>query len=217
MKMKKENAWKERRLKETARKTKIWAEGILDKIVNQAWEKIKANTEEKKKNRLEIAGWKSLTAKVKNWKVTEKYTLPDKKRRKDWQHIDSPSKKPREGKGEEDTTLKLPENVRLREGHSPPAAPTGLETKTDTGGPKKPQVIKKLQVRTRKWVKKKNGLFGWVSCVQAEKGRLQASKASPRTLHSGGVENSENTFKNIDDGNGRSTEDCLKNMALCEK
>ena len=115
--------------------------------------------------------------------------------------------------------MNLPENVRLREGHSPPAAPTGLQTKTDTGGPKKPQVIKKLQVRTRKWVQKKNGLFGWISCGQAEKGNSQAPKASPRTLHSGGggMENSENTFNNIDGGNGGSAEVCLKNMALCEK
>ena len=69
MKRKKENAWKERRLKERARQAKIWAEGTLDEIVNQAWEKMKDNTEGKKKNRLEIAGWRSLTAKVKNWKV----------------------------------------------------------------------------------------------------------------------------------------------------
>ena len=33
------------------------------------------------------------------------------------------------------------------------------------GPPKKPQQPKKLQVKTRKWVKKKNGLFGWITSV----------------------------------------------------
>ena len=49
MKRKKENAWKERRLKERARQAKIWAEGTLDEIVNQAWEKVKDNTEDRKR------------------------------------------------------------------------------------------------------------------------------------------------------------------------
>ena len=57
-----------------------------------------------KANRLEIAGWKSLTAKVKNWKVAEEYIQSDNKRKKDWQHTDSPSKKSTEGKGGGGTT-----------------------------------------------------------------------------------------------------------------
>ena len=38
MKNRKEIAWKDRRLKETARKTKIWAEGPLDEIIFKSLE-----------------------------------------------------------------------------------------------------------------------------------------------------------------------------------
>ena len=40
-----------------------------------------------------------------------------------------------------------------------------FEEKQKGGPPKKPQQPKKLQVKTRKWVKKKNGLFGWITSV----------------------------------------------------
>ena len=61
-----------------------------------------------------------------------------------------------------------------------------IEAKTDPGGPKKPQKNKKLQVKSKKWVRKRNGLFGWVSCIQAEKGgaQAQATQASPGPLYS---------------------------------
>ena len=42
-----------------------------------------------------------------------------------------------------------------------------FENSKDVGGPQKaPQSCKVPTVRTKKWVRKKNGLFGWVSCVQ---------------------------------------------------
>ena len=47
---------------------------------------------------------------------------------------------------------------------------TNLNLKTEGGAPKKaPQNIKKRpQVKTRKWVRKKNGLFGWVTSVASK-------------------------------------------------
>ena len=209
MKNRKENAWKERRQKESARQAKIWAEGTLDQIFDQAWEELKTNSEERKKERLDIAGWKSLTAKVKNWKVTENHIKSDQKRRKDWQHTDSPSKKSRGGKGGGGTTAPTSPLHQC-------TLPT-IETKTDTGGPRKPQDKKKLQVRSKKWVQRKNGLFGWVSCVQAEKGGMQASKVTPRIFHSGGVANSKNISNNEDGGTGGSAFKGLKNMAGVKK
>ena len=141
--------------------------------------------------------------------MTEKQIQSDNKRRKDWQHTDSPSKKSRGGKGGGGTTAPTSPLHQC-------TLPT-VETKPDTGGPRKPQVKKKLQVRTKKWVQRKNGLFGWVSCVQAEKGGMQASKVTPRTFHSGGVANSTNISNNEDGGNGGSAFKGLKNMAGVRK
>ena len=39
------------------------------------------------------------------------------------------------------------------------------------GSPKGPTNIKVPKVRTKKWIHKKNGLFGWVSCVVPSQGR----------------------------------------------
>ena len=35
--------------------------------------------------------------------------------------------------------------------------------------------LKKLQVKTRNWVRKKNGLFGWVTSISKESGKSQES------------------------------------------
>ena len=155
---------------------------MVEEIVTTSWEILESNAQEKKEKRLETAGWKSLTARVSNWKIEDDCKdkhQSDKKRMKEWQHTDSPSKKARGGKGVRQGSMTTSPDL--------PAEKKGpvkaIEAKTDSGGPKKPQNNKKLQVKSKKWVRKRNGLFGWVSCIQAEKGGTQAS---PGTLYSRG-------------------------------
>ena len=79
---------------------------------------------------------------------------------------------------------------------------TNLNTKTEGGAPKKaPQNIKKRpQVKTRKWVRKKNGLFGWVTSV--------ASQGSGKDPHNcGGV--GQNKSENTEQGKGGKTRNQL--------
>ena len=58
-----------------------------------------------------------------------------------------------------------------------------FEEKQGVGPPKKPLNQKKPQVKMRKWVKKKNGLFGWITCV----GGPGKSEVPPK-LGGGGTE-----------------------------
>ena len=145
--------------------------------------------QEKKQKRLETAGWKSLTARVSNWKLEDDSKdkhQSDKKRRKGWEHTDSPSKKARGGKGVRQGSTTTSPDLPAEKNGPVELRIKAIEAKTNSGGPKKPQINKKLQVKSRKWVRKRNGLFGWISCIQAEKGGTQATQASPGTLYSRG-------------------------------
>ena len=112
---------------------------MVEEIVTTSWEILESNEQEKKEKRLETAGWKSLTARVSNWKIEDDCKdkhQSDKKRMKEWQHTDSPSKKARGGKGVRQGSMTTSPDL--------PAEKKGpvkaIEAKTDSGGPKKSKV-----------------------------------------------------------------------------
>ena len=77
---------------------------------------------------------------------------------------------------------------------------TNVNSETEGGPPKKaPQNIKNIkkrpQVKTRKWVRKKNGLFGWVTSV--------ASQGSGKEPHNFGGVGDTNKSENTEQGKGR--------------
>ena len=188
---------------------------MVEEIVTTSWEILESNEQEKKEKRLETAGWKSLTARVSNWKLEDDAKdkhQSDKKRRKEWQHTDSPSKKARCGKGVmQGSTTTSPDLLAEKKGPVQSII-KAIEAKTDSGGPKKPQNNKKLQVKSKKWVRKRNGLFGWVSCIQAEKGGTQAPQSSLGTLYSRG-----NNLKNGNGGKGGTAGDNIRIMDVYRK
>ena len=66
-----------------------------------------------------------------------------------------------------------------------------FEKKKGGGPAQRPQNPKKIQEKTRKWVKKKNGLYGWVTSV----GGPSKSKA-PQKLAGGGGLKTNKGFQN---------------------
>ena len=146
MKRRKENEWKVRRLEEKTRQAKIWAADMMEEIITTSWEILESNEQKKKEKRLETAGWKSLTARVSNWKIEDDGKdkhQSDKKRRKEWEHTDSPSKKARGGKGVRQGSTTTSPDLPAEKNGPVQLRIKAIEAKTNSGGPKKPQINKK--------------------------------------------------------------------------
>ena len=161
----------------------ICAGETLEIITSEAWMMLLSKEDKRRSSRLELACWKSVTARVEHWTLTDsnqkEETGQARKRRMNNPHTDSPSKKIRGKQGT--TSIKEAheniENIEIsnhQETNLPQIAKvhsgTVKHASTGVGGnPKKNQ----LQVKTRKWVRKKNGLFGWVTSIAKESGKPQ--------------------------------------------
>ena len=203
-KRRKELQWLDKRKEQDHRTATDCAANTMDMILTEAWTIIVQLEEKRKLKRLETAGWKTLTARIRNWALSDQEDgkEPRRKRRKDHSHADSPSKKKKESNqqgglktlqsGEKhvynNVCLKMPSTTPTTIASSPsPTSPrettcpatqaegrarskinqlekTTLREKT-ASGPK----TKTPQVKTKRWVKKKNGLFGWVTSIVRSK------------------------------------------------
>ena len=147
-----------------------------------------------KKVRLNKAAMSTLSSRTQAWSLREDgdHQSPKRMRDSDWLTAASKRQK-KDGGSVSRSLLLLSAPPMLSAGMSPssmpdtlpdmlPDIPTSLnmvkspvqakiihfENAKNVGGPKKaPKNSKVLNVRTKKWVKKKNGMFGWVSSVQA--------------------------------------------------
>ena len=161
LKRRKELAWHARREEKRKEVTNDVAEELVDKIAEEAWKKLEANKAEKKSIRLEKAAFCTLTARTSNWRITdpEATSSPKRKREQDWHTGDTTLKKFRGWGGE---------------GPSSQTKPEKIEENQAKGGPKKSSTSptnnknKKMpQVKTKKWMKGKNGLYRWVTCLKS--------------------------------------------------
>ena len=189
-KRRKELQWLDKRKEEGHRKAAKWAANTMDLIVTEAWIRIVQLEEKRKLIRLETAGWKTITARIRNWTLSnrEEVKEPQRKRRKDQSHADSPSKKKREsnqqGLQSDEKHVSNQEGehkargVRSKTNQLEKTAP---KKKTTTSGPK----IRIPQVKTKRWLQKKNGLFGWITSI-VEKKQSAPREVPPHDILAGG-------------------------------
>ena len=171
------------------------AEELVDKIAEEAWKKLEANKIEKKNIRLEKAAFCTLTARTSIWRITdpEATSSPKRKREQDWHTGDTTLKKFRGwgGEGPSSQTKPVVGNT------PPPAQPNKkIEEKPAKGGPKKSSTPPKKmpQVKTRKWMKGKNGLYRWVTSLKSIASIEPTTKRGPsqskETFGNGGTDGS---------------------------
>ena len=164
MKKMNELAWQSRREEERIRKNKEWSKEVVEQVTEMSWTELENKKVKSKIIRLDKAQVKSLTSRLGHC------TLSDMKRKKDWQQTESPCKLARGGEAI-NTILEGRGSTTIQ----------NLKVKTTTTRP---------QVKTKKWVLKKNGFYGWVTSVKVAK---SIGKPPQNTIPLGrGVENEEN-------------------------
>ena len=148
---------------------------------------------DQKKDRLDRAAMSTLSERTRAWSLREDdgHQSPKRKRDTDW--LPTPTKRQRKNLERMGTNtnrsllcpamregaIPLPGSVGQGQARSISTSTNNIakspvqakillfEISKDVGGPQKAyRSSKEPTVRTKKWVKKKNGLFGWVSCVQ---------------------------------------------------
>ena len=159
-------------------------------------ERRRANKEQKeqlrkeKQTRLDKAAVATITARTKGWSMKEKdkdYTgtgTSSPKRKKNWDPPTTPSKRLRNA-GQVDSTIPANRTTLTAPRSQIQAKIAIFENGSKEGGPQKaPPTKKALSIRTKKWVKKKNGMFGWISCIVPSQGEV---KNPPQFQKGGGV------------------------------
>ena len=229
----KEKEWLERKREEKRKQANIWAGEIVERVTSEAWVILLNNEEKIRASRLELAGWKSVIARVQNWTLADsnhdEETGQTRKRRMDNLHMDSPSKKLRGKQAEisnhQATTLHQVVKVHSCTGKhastgvggkisslNQPTLPSEKRTvqpKIDLSetklAPKSAPKSKKLQlqVKKRKWVKKKNGLFGWVTSISKDSGKPQ--ETPPYEILNGGVGKTKKENFRTSEGQGENS------------
>ena len=121
--------------------------------------------------RLEKAALCTLTARTSTWRISDSGAAsPKRKREGDWHTTSTPLKKLRGwGGGGPKPILNLPECTVAK--YPPPPSRNqvqeNIEEKHSKGGAEKTPPPRKMpQVKTKKWMKGKNGLFRWVSSLK---------------------------------------------------
>ena len=141
----------------------------LNNIIDEAWDELNKNS---KNIRLEKAAFCTLAARTSTWRISDSGAAsPKRKREGDWHTANTPLKKLR-GLGGGGSILNLPECTVAK--YPPPPSSSqvqdkikNIEEKVSKGGPEKTPPPKKMpQVKTKKWMKGKNGLIRWVSSLK---------------------------------------------------
>ena len=195
LKRRKELEWQGRRELKKKEVTNKVAKEIVDNIAEEAWRNLEANKMEKKIIRLEKAAFCTLTARTSNWRITdpEPTSSPKRKRGQDW-HTGCTTLKKIRGWGGEGPSSQTKPVV----GNTPPPAQPNkkIEEKPAKGGPKKSSTPPKKmpQVKTRKWMKGKNGLYRWVTSLKSIASIEPTTKRGPsqskETFGNGGTDGS---------------------------
>ena len=171
------------------RKKRLQTRYVND-IIEVAWDELKMKSIQRKNIRLEKAAFCTLAARTSTWRISDpEAASPKRKREGDWHGKSTPLKKLKGwwGEGPKNHTkptkisskiaskieaLNLPECTVAISPPSPIRNPVqqqikNIEEKYTKSGPEKtPQPRKMPQVKTKKWVKGKNGLFRWVSSLK---------------------------------------------------
>ena len=169
---------------------------------------LEAREETRKSKRLEKAGLKTLTARVNNWSLSnqEEGGESGRKRRQEQSHTDSPSKRKRElnksnqMEGKHASTGDGGRRLMSNQTEGDPEEQVKHEVqklKVKTV-PKRKPTKSTPQVKTRKWVKKKNGLFGWVTSVK--KCKPSIDNLSVNIIRAGGMGASNKINENTQTG-----------------